>query len=248
MPTYLVLPVVFIVGIVAGFLDATLGTGGLVSIPSLIFLGLPPQNAIATDRLGMLGELFTSLAKFWKEKKIIWRYVPVLGVLSIAGSLIGTRILLQTDPHALQRVLGIILLAILPLYAIKREIGTQRSNPSKLKKLTAYILFFLIMVFGGFFGQGTGPLIFFTLTYFLGFTIIEVLATSTVAWLFMAIPSLIVFIVHGKVSYTKGIVLLGGMAVGGYLGSHIALKKGDAWLKRIFILFVIFAGIKLLFF
>ena len=78
MPEIITLLLVLFIGIVTGFFDSVIGAGGLISVPSLIFLGLPPQVAIATDRLGTLGQIFTALIKFWQAKKIVWKYVPIL--------------------------------------------------------------------------------------------------------------------------------------------------------------------------
>ena len=110
------------------------------------------------------------------------------------------------------------------------------------------MIYFFIMIFGGFFGQGTGPMIFYVLTFFLGFTLIEVLATGIIPWFILSVSSLVIFGFNGIINYKIGIILLIGMAIGGYAGAHVALKKGNQWIKRLFIIFVIISGIKLLFF
>ena len=68
MPEIITLLLVLLIGLVTGFFDSVVGAGGLISVPSLIFLGLPPQVAIATDRFGILGQTFAALVKFWKAK------------------------------------------------------------------------------------------------------------------------------------------------------------------------------------
>ncbi len=238
----------FLIGIATGFFDSVLGAGGLISVPSLIFLGLPPQVAIATDRFGTIGQTITALFKFQKAKKILWKYVPILAVIALAGSLIGANILLSVDQKILQQVIGVLLIIVLPFIFIKRDLGIKRIKKSKTKTIIGLSLYFLIMIFGGFFGQGTGPLIFYALTYFLGFTMIEVLATGIIPWFVLSISSLVIFAINGIINYKIGAILLVGMALGGNLGVHIAIKKGNLWVKRIFVLFVIISGIKLLFF
>ncbi|MBS3168966.1 TSUP family transporter, partial [Candidatus Woesearchaeota archaeon] len=110
MPEIILLLLVSLIGLVTGFFDSIIGAGGLISVPSLVFLGLPPQIAIATDRLGTIGQTFTALIKFWKAKKIVWRYVPILAVISLAGSLIGANILLNVDQKILESVVGVLIL------------------------------------------------------------------------------------------------------------------------------------------
>ncbi len=248
MPDLTTFLLVLLIGLVTGFFDSIIGAGGLISVPSLIFLGLPPQIAIATDRFGLLGQTFASLVKFWKAKKIVWKYVPVFAVISLVGSLIGATMLLDVDPKILENVVGILLFILLPLIFLKRDIGIRRVEMSKTKKIIGLILYFLIMTFGAFFGQGTGPMIFYALTFFFGFTMLEVLATNIIPWFVLSISSLVIFAFNGIIDYKLGIVLLVGMTAGGYIGAHVALKKGDVWIKRLFVLFVVVLGIKLLFF
>jgi len=248
MPDLITISLVLLIGLVTGFFDSVIGAGGLISVPSLIFLGLPPQVAIATDRFGLLGQTFASLARFWKTKKIVWKYVPVFAVISLVGSLIGANMLLDTNPKILESIVGVLLFILLPLIFLRKDIGIKRVKMSPTKKIIGFILYFFIMTFGAFFGQGTGPMIFYALTFFLGFTMLEVLATNIIPWFVLSISSLIIFAFNGIIDYRIGIILLIGMAAGGYIGAHVALKKGDVWVKRLFVLFVIVLGIKLLFF
>jgi len=239
---------IFFIGLATGFLDSTVGAGGLISVPCLVFLGFPPQIAIATDRFGTIGQSLTAFLKFSKAKKIIWEYVPILAIISLFGSVIGASILLTINPKILQYIVGLLLIILLPVIFLKQNLGIQRNEATKTKKMFGLIIYFLIMIYGGFFGQGTGPLIFYTLTYFLGFTMIEVLATGVIPWFVLSLSSLIIFARNGIIDYRIGIILLIGMAIGGYIGAHVALKKGNAWVKRLFILLVIISAVKLLFF
>ena len=248
MPEISTLLLIFITGLATGFFDSVIGAGGLISVPALVFLGLPPQVAIATDRFGTIGQSFTAFLKFWKAKKIVWKYVLILAIISLVGSLIGANILISIDPKILQKVVGVLLVLLLPLIFLKQNIGLQQVETSKPRKIIGLFIYFLIMIFGGFFGQGTGPLIFYTLTYFLGLTMIEVLATGVIPWFVLSLSSLIIFTFNGIIDYKSGVVLFVGMAIGGYAGAHFAIQKGDVWIKRLFATFVIIAGIKLLFF
>ena len=248
MPEIITLIAVFLVGSMAGFMGSIAGGGGLISIPFLIFIGLPPQVAIATDRLGSIGQAITACYKFWKAKKIIWKHVVVLTALALAGALIGANILLSFNQENLRNVVGLALVILLPLIFLKRNIGFKKVETTKTKMLIGLAIYFLVQVFTGFFGGGTGPIIFYTLMYFFGFSIIESNATNNIPWIVLSVTSLIIFALNGLVDYKNGIVLLFGMAIGGYLGAHTALKKGDSWVKGIFAIIVIISGIKLLFF
>jgi uncharacterized membrane protein YfcA len=248
VPDVPALLLILLIGLATGFFDSVIGAGGLISVPALIFLGLPPQVAIATDRFGTLGQSIASFWKFWRAKKIVWGYVLPLAFISLAGSLIGANILVSVDPAMLQKVVGILVIVLLPFLFLKRDLGLRRQEPSKSKKALGFLLYFLVMIFGSFFGQGTGPLVFYALTYFLGLTMIEVLATGVIPWFLLSIVSLVIFARHGIIDYPKGAILLVGMAIGAYAGSHIAIKKGDRWIKWLCVLYVLALGVKLLIF
>jgi len=239
---------VVLIGIITGFLDSTLASGGLFSVPMLMVMGLPAHTAIATDRFGTLGQTMTAIWKYWKAKKIIWKYVLPLSILSAMGSFIGASLLVQIDSGILQRTIGILLLILLPFIFVRKEIGIKKIATTHKKKVIGFVLYFFVMIYAGFFGQGTGLLLFYPLIYFLGFTMIEVAATCIIPWFVLSVISLIIFAVYGIIDYKIGAFLLMGMAIGGYLGAHFAIVKGNVWIKRLFILFVIAAAIKLLLF
>ncbi len=248
MPEFFIPLSVLLIGIATGFGDSTVGSGGLLSIPLLILLGLPPQIAIAIDRLGSVGQTLAALLVFWRAKKIRWNYILVFTVLSLFGSYIGATILLSFDPKLLEKTIGLFLLFVLPFLFLQSSIGIKQRSVSILKKGIGYIVYFFIMVYNGFFGTGSGPFATFTALYFFGFTIIEANATSIIPWFVLSLSSLVIFARGGIVDYQKGIILLVGMTIGGYLGAHVAVAKGDAWIKRLFILVVVISGVKLLFF
>lgn len=239
---------VLLVGLATGFLDSTVGGGGSVSIPSLIFLGLPPQVAIATDRLGSIGQTAAALAKFWKSGKIRWRYLPAFITVSLIGTAIGANILLSIDPKFLQKFIGIILLILLPIMFIKKDLGVKRYAVNTVRKIIGLVIYFFLNIFNGFLGVGTGGISYYNSVFSFGFTLIEANATNIIPWFLLSIFSLAIYARAGIVNYQSGAVLLVGMIIGGYVGAHVALKKGEKWIKRLFAIVVIVSCIRLLFF
>ena len=248
MPALIKFFLVFLIGLVGGFLDSTVGSGGLLIIPSLIFLGLPPATAVAVDRLGTVGQEIAAIYKFSKAKKTLWQYVPIFTLFALVGAYFGANILLDLDPQNLQKIIGIILLILSPLIFFKSKLGTQRIKVNKAKKALGFIAYFFLMIYYGFFGTGAGPFSTFVYLYLFGFTIIESHATGIIPWLFLSVTSLFIFIKNGVIDYQIGLVLFISMFIGGYLGAHTALKIGNLWLKRLFLLVVVISAIKLLFF
>jgi len=248
MEQFFILISVFFVGFVASFVGAIAGGGGLISIPFLIFLGLPPQMAIATSKFGGVGLSIGAATKFIKEKKIVWKYIFPLVIISLIGAYIGANILLNISQEILSKVVGIILILLLPTLFLKKEIGLERKTVTKKRRTLGFFIYFLIMVFGGFFGGGGGTLAIYTLTILFGLTIIEANATDIIPWFFMSLFALIIFMMNGIVNYQYGIVLFFGMILGSYIGAHTAVKKGNKWVKLVFAVVVIASAVKLLFF
>lgn len=248
MESVITLILVFSVGVLASFIGAMVGSGGLISIPFLIFMGLPPQIAIATNKFGSIGLSLGAVLKFLKEKKIIWEYVLPFSIISLSAAYIGANILLNINQEILSKIVGIIILLMLPTIFLKKEIGLKRNSVTKTKRGIGYLLYFLIMIFGGFFGGGGGTLILYVLIIFFGFTIIEANATDMIPWFAMSFSALMIFMMNGIVNYLYGIVLFGGMLVGGYVGAHTAIKKGNAWVKAVFVTVIVASAIKLILF
>jgi uncharacterized membrane protein YfcA len=238
---------VFLVGVTASVLGTTVGGGSLLSIPLLVFLGLPPQVAIATDRFAGLGAGVTAFYRFRRAGKIVWRYVPALVVASLAGSLIGASILVSTPPGSLRSVVGILLLALLPVLFLKRDLGVAQREVSKPRLRLGLALYFLVQVLAGFFGGGTGTLVFYILMACFGVTITQVAATQTLPFVVLTLSSLTLFAVGEIIDYRMGLVLMAGNAVGGYLGAHLAVESGDRWIRRLFAVVVLASAVRLLF-
>lgn len=247
MELYITLFLTFLIGVLASFIGAIVGGGGLLSIPFLMFIGLPPQTAIATNKFGSVGLSIGSLIKFKKENKIVWSYVLFFSILSIIGGVIGANILLKINETYLSNIIGIVLLVLLPFVFLKKDLGIKNKTSSNAKKVIGSFVYFLLMIFGGFFGGGTGILIISTLMYFFGFKIIEANATDMVPWFLLSIISLIIFMIYGIVNYYVGFILFFGMLLGGYIGAHTAIKKGDKFVKNLFIVLIIISSIKILF-
>lgn len=238
---------VFSVGVVGSIVGAIAGSGGLINIPFLIFLGLPPQVAIATHKFGSAGMKIGAAIKFRTTPHINWSYFWPFAVLSFIAAFLGAQLLIAIDKELLSRIIAFIILAILPFLFVKKEMGVVHQETSRLKHVFGYILYFFSQVYGAFFGGGAATISFYVLMTFFGFTIVEASASTTLPSLVMTLVALLVFAFNGMLDYEYGIATFLGMLVGGWLGAHIAVKKGNAWVKVFFILIVVLSALKLLF-
>lgn len=237
----------FVVGLVSGTIGAISTGGGLISIPALIFLGLSPTSAIATTRLSALSGAVTSIYKYRQQKDaIVWRLIPIFAINAVVAGIVGSKLLLSIDDEILIKVVGAILLLLLPIIIVKKDFGTIAKQRHKRREFIGYILQFLVMIFGALFGGGTGIFLMYVMVYFFGLTFISSNATGTVAWLFVTTTAFISYALAGVVDFHVGIPLMIGASFGGYTGAHQALKKGNEWVRWIFIVLIIASAIKLL--
>ena len=237
---------VFLVGVSASFIGAMVGSAGLINIPFLIFMGLPPHVAIATNKLGGVGLKLGAFTKYWKTNLIKWNYFVPLTILGILAALVGAQILLWIDKDLLSRIVVVLLLLVLPVIFLKKEIGLKQRITTPFQKKLGYIFYFFAQVFSAFFGGGAGTFVIYTLMYFFGLTIIEAGATAMLPSLVSNLMAVVIFAFSGIINYKFGIVLFLGTVTGGRLGAMFALKKGNGWVKIIFVIIVLVLVIKMI--
>ena len=239
--------ITFAVGFISQFIGTTVGGVGLFVVPVLIFLGLPPHTAIATCRIGLLAGNATSWYRFHKEGKVNYQIGIPLTIISAAGAFIGARALVQVSGPLLEKIFGFFVLAIVFFTLFHRDLGVvRRPKPTPLLQSMGYILLFLIGVMGAFFSAGTGLLGRGVLIYFYGQTFLESAGTRKIQGAAIGWTSAITFALSGIVNWHSALILALGMGIGSYFGAAYAMKKGDAWVRKLFIVIVIFSAIELL--
>lgn len=245
-PFYIV--ILFGVSFLTGIIGAMGGSGGLIITPFMIATGLPPQMAIGTTRVSSIGVWIITLLKFRKADLIQWEHAPALSVIALVGGIAGTSITLSIPEEWIYTIVGLVMICIAPLALFSRDFGINRKTKSRTHRYLGYFVYFLVSVFGGFFGGGAGLLAILTLVHFMGLRTLEAHATDLFPWLLLVLATSALFIWHGQVNYPYIATLFTGMALGGKIGASIAVKKGDRWVKAFVCGFALLVGGKLLFF
>ena len=225
---------VFAAGLASSVVGTMVGGGSLLSIPVLIFLGVPPQVAIATDRFAGIGAAAAALYGYSGAGKVAWHHVPTLCLLSVAGALIGSTILIRIAPEILQPVIAFLIVALLPVLLLKRDLGVASREVSRGRLIAGLLLYFVVQIVSGFFHGGMGTVIFFILMAFVGLTIVEVAATQMLPFIALAATSSILFAWNGFIDFRVGLVLMAGGTIGGHLGARFAVRYGERWVRRLF--------------
>jgi len=238
----------FFVGLAATFLGSISSGANLISVPGLIFLGVPPVSAIATSRIAALGGGIGTALRYHKEGKILWRYVPLFGAIALIGGLLGPKLLLLLDRELVEPIVGVLLIACLPLLFLKRSFGEVRVTTSRRRQAVGLIVLLVVMAYSTAFAAGGGVFLLYALAYFFGLTLTEGVATGNVIWAFGSAVALVAYAANGEVLYLMGIVMALGAAIGGYLGARLAVKKGLRWVKYVLAAVIVVSGVKLIFF
>lgn len=236
----------FGIGVMASIVSGMAGGGGgLISAPFFILIGLPPQVAVATTKFGALGLTLGSMAKFRKTEHVRKDFVIFLSFLSIVAAIVGSQILLASSNEYVERLVGVMMVVTVPFLFMK-DLGLQSFKPTYWKEVFGYVSYFIVLVLQAAFGAGVGMMLMVVMMGLLGFTALESSATRRIPGFILAIVSLGIYIFSDVVYYGHGLAMLAGMLVGGYVGSHIAVKKGDKFVKAVFAIVVVILGINLI--
>lgn len=244
---YIAYPILFFTSFVANFIAANVGGAGLLLVPVLLFLGLPPQEAIGTRRVASLGMLPTSLYRFGKDKKVNVHIGIGVAVTSIVGAYAGSKVLLLMPEELMQKAIGVFILTLLPLLFLKKDFGLHpREHTNVVPNIVGYALFFVVGFVASFFGGGGQIFGTAILISCFGMTFLEAAGTRKIASLSFAITSLAVYITADIIVWSYGLTLLAGGAGGGYVGAHYGIKKGEKWVRRLFLVIVATSAMQIL--
>jgi uncharacterized membrane protein YfcA len=238
MPQQFTLPILLILfagGFMAGFVDSIAGGGGIISLPVLLSVGLPPHFALGTNKFqSSFGSLMASINYYRgglvQVKKLGW------GILFTAiGATIGTLAIQQLSQEILQYLIPVLLLIVFFIVLISKNLG-MKDQESKLNPNLFFLIFGLLLGFyDGFFGPGTGNFWMLAFVFLLGFNLKK--ATAHTKWVNFTsnIVSLIFFSIRGNILIIPGLVMAAGQLSGAFLGSKLVLRSGARFIRSFFL-------------
>jgi len=242
------IPVIFTAGILAGFINTLAGGGSLLTLPILIFLGLPTAVANGTNRIAIVAQCAFAVAGFKKKGVSNFKLSLLLSTPAIIGAIIGAYFAVDISDVLFRRVLAVIMLLVLGLILWNpRQDSSGNSNSLGRRQLiTAMTVFFFIGIYGGFIQVGVGFIIIAALTTITKFNLVVTNSHKVFIAGIYTIFALIVFAFNGKVCWKIGLCLAAGMGLGGWIGSHWAVKKGERWIRVVLAICVVAMVIKLI--
>jgi len=246
MEWYILLAVIGI-GFLAGFINTLAGSGSLLTLPLLMFLGLPANVANGTNRIAILLQNIVGIASFRQQRVLSFREGLVIGIPAAIGSIFGARIAVSLNDEIMGRTIGGLLFAMLLLIILKpdRWVKEQAGGPP-LAKWFQIVIFFIIGIYGGFIQAGVGFFLLAGLVLGTGHELVKANALK-VFIVFLYTPfALVVFILNDQVDYRLGLILAIGNMLGAFVGSRVAVKWGAKAVRYFLIIALAFASLKLL--
>ena len=238
------------VGYIAGFLNTVAGGGSLITLPVLIFMGLPPNVANGTNRIAIFSQNIFGVLGFKSKGVSAFPYSLWLGISALFGAILGARIAIDIPGELFNRILAAVLV-IAVLYPLFGKDGSAGGNSERMDRkhvVIGIISFFFIGIYGGFIQAGVGFIIIAALTSINKFTLVKTNSAKVFVVLVYTLSALTVFIIEGKINWFFGIILAVGNSAGSWTASRMSVKKGDKWIKGFIIITVIALAIKLWFF
>jgi len=241
---------VFVVGIFVGFINTLAGSGSLLSLPMLIFAGLPPVVANGTNRISILLQTLVGLLTFRKEKMLDVRNAFLLSLAAVPGAIAGSLIAVDIPDEVMKTFIGamIVFFIIITIINPKRFRKDHKEKYDVKLKWFHYLIFVFIGAYGGFIQAGVGVFMLFALTLTAGYDLVRANAIK-LALTFVFTPfALATFIYHDQVECIPGLVLAGGSMIGAWIAAKLAIKKGSAAIRYVLLIALAASAVKLFFF
>lgn len=241
------LALLFVLGVAAGALNVLAGGGSFITLPVLIFYGLPAGVANGTNRIGIVLQNVAAVWSFRRQRVLDWNALAWAALPALPGGVAGTWLALLISDAAFQRVLAFLMVALTLWTLFSRQeaiLGNTSTTPERRHLAALAVGFFFAGVYAGFVQAGVG-FFFLALTTAAGLDMVRGNAVKVLAMLCVTVLALALFAWNGRVDWELGMALGLGNFAGGFLGARLTVLKGHAWVRRVVIAAVVVFAVKL---
>ncbi len=241
----IVCPMLFL----AGLVDAIGGGGGLISLPAYLFAGLPIHQTIATNKLSSTCGTALATVRFIKEGLVNWKLsVPTIA-FAMLGSSLGANLSMTVSDGVMEKILFIVLPVVAFIVLNPKIFHDNEAHemvPDKKLWITALLSAFVVGIYDGFYGPGTGTFLIIAFTVFAGLDIRSANAQTKVINLTTNITSLVIFLMNGQVLIPLGLAAAACNMAGNYVGAGLAMKKGSKITRPVIVLVLVLLFLKIM--
>jgi uncharacterized membrane protein YfcA len=237
------------VGIIAGGLNTLAGGGSLLSLPVLIFLGLPPNVANATNRVAIFCQNIFAVRGFKSKGVSAYPYSLWLGISAFFGAILGATFAVDIKGETFNKILAIVIIFVIGYMAFGKKAHVKGSEKTDKKStIIGIITFFFIGIYGGFIQAGVGYIIIASLSFINHFPLVKTNSAKVFVVLIYTISSLGIFIYNGLINWEMGLSLAVGNATGGWLASRWSTRIDEKWVRYLVMVTATVFAVKLFFF
>lgn len=241
-----VLGLLFLVAGIAGFIDAMAGGGGLLTLPALLAVGVPPTQALATNKLQSSFGSFSATWYFVRNGIVNLKEMKLAIACTFIGAACGAELVQHMDASLLTSLIPLLLIGI-SLYFLLAPATKTHNGPATLSETAfAFTVGFGIGFYDGFFGPGTGSIFTVCFVVLGHFSLIEATARTKVLNFTSNIAALLFFVIAGLPIWKIGLVMAVGGFLGARMGAKIVVTKGQKWIRPLVIVMSMLMAIKLL--
>ena len=240
--SFLTLFVLGILAFVAGFIDSVVGGGGLIQLPALLigFPNAPVPTLFGTNKISALAGTSMAAVQYSRHIRYNFKLLLTVAFFAFTASFAGAKTVSIINPAVLKPVILVILILIGIYTFLKKDLGTVQSKTlSENKKLVfGSLLGLTVGFYDGFLGPGTGSFLVLGFVVLLGFEFVSASAYAKIINCATNVSALFVFIRQGNYLLGVAIIMAVGNVAGSLIGSRMAIKKGNHFI-RIFFLIVV---------
>ncbi len=236
----------FVSGFIAGLFDSIVGGGGVVTLPALLWAGLPPYMALGTNKFAGTFASSVSTVAYVRSGHVERLLLSVMIPATFVGALIGANSVLYVDQAYLKFIIFIVILGIAILTLLRRELGRHNQFPGVTRGTVFPALFFAFGLgfYDGFIGPGTGSFLLFGFLSLFRFDFITAAGNGRMLNFTSNAAALLLFAFRGKVVAVAGLPMAAGMLVGARAGSRLAVRRGVPLIRPLFVAVALILAVK----
>ena len=240
--TFTILALVFF-AFIAGFIDSVVGGGGLIQLPALLINlpNTPLLSLFGTNKIGSLAGTSVAAVSYSRKVKFDFRLLLTISFFAFVSAFMGARIIAYIPVNALKPLILVILIAMAIFTFLKKDLGSVHTKNLSLTRQLIYgsLIGIVVGFYDGFFGPGTGSFFVLGFVVVLGFPFLHASAYTKIVNCMTNISALIVFIKDGNYLLEMAILLAIFNMTGNFIGSRLAIKKGNGFIRIMFLVIVL---------
>ncbi len=239
-----------VVGVIAGFLNVLAGGGSLLTVPVMVFLGMPGPVANGTNRIAILAQNLSAITAFFKKGFSDFKLSLSLSACAVPGAIVGALLGVQLHGIWFNRILALIMIAVMLIMYFDKGASdrSQSGEPSRAQLIRGHIMMVAVGFWGGFIQIGVGFIIMPVLNRVMGLDLVRTNMHKVFIIAVYTIVALAIFASAVPIMWAAGAALALGTSIGGYLGAHFSVVRGENLIRRVLNIVLIAFIIKLLLF